>query len=253
MAPKNPKVCNWAKTKEYKLTLENLVDQGFLSAQKVIKWWAPEEESSPQPRLGEVVVFTDHLRRGLRPPGSKFFRDLLHFFKLRPQDIGPNSMTNICQFQVLCEVYLQIEPSVNLFREFFYLNRQMETKNGASCELGGVSIQKRKKSAFPESKLASHPKGWNKTWFYCRDTSPKGENPLSGFRLERLSGKEEFPGWPTDEERAPLEPLHAKLRALTAHGLTGIDLIRCWLKWRIQPVRLRDGLMCDYSGASNDP
>ena len=171
------------------------------------------------------MVFTDHLRRGFRSPGSKFFRDLSHFFKLRPQDIGPNSMTNICQFQVLCEVYLQIEPSVTLFREFFYLNRQTEEKNGAACELGGVSIQKRKKSAFPESKLVSHPKGWNKTWFYCRDTSPEGENPLSGFRLVRLSGKEEFLGWPTNEERAPLAPLHAKLRALTAHGLTGIDLI----------------------------
>ena len=126
------------------------MDQGFLPARKVIEWRAPKEESYPQPWQGEFVVFTDHLHRRFRPPDSKFFRDLLHFFKLRPQDIGPNSMTNICQFQVLCEAYLQVEPFVPLFREFFYLNRQTKVKKGASCELGGVSIQKRKNSAFPE-------------------------------------------------------------------------------------------------------
>src|SRR6266566_3297771 len=124
MAPNYAKICNWVRSQESKLTLDKLVSQGFLPARKEIEWHAPKEESYPQPRQGEVIIFVDHLRRGFRPPGSKFFRDLLHFFNLRPQDIGPNSMTNICQFQVLCEVYLQVERSVPLFREFFYLNRQ---------------------------------------------------------------------------------------------------------------------------------
>ena len=59
------------------------------------------------------------MSRGFAPPGSKFFRDVLNFFDLRPQDIGPNSVSNICNFQVFCEVYLQEEPSVELFRDFF--------------------------------------------------------------------------------------------------------------------------------------
>ena len=69
----------------------------------------PSEEK-PQPQEGEVS-------RGFAPPGSKFFRDVLHFFDLKPQDIGPNSVSNICNFQVFCEVYLGEEPNLLLFRE----------------------------------------------------------------------------------------------------------------------------------------
>ena len=67
----------------------------------------------------------------------------MHFFKLHPQDLGPNSISNIYKFQVLCEVYLQEEPIVELFREYFYLNRQNECTNDPSLELGGISIQRR--------------------------------------------------------------------------------------------------------------
>ena len=87
------------------------------------------------------MIFADHMSRGFAPPGSKFFRDVLNFFDLRPQDIGPNSVSNIYNFQVFCEVYLGEERSLLLFRELFYLNRQNECANGPSLELGGISIQ----------------------------------------------------------------------------------------------------------------
>ena len=95
-----------------------------------------------------MVIFADHMSRGFAPPGSKFFRDVLNFFDLRPQDIGPNSVSNICNFQVFCEVYLGEEPSLLLFRELFYLNRQNECANGPSLELGGISIQRRRDCLF---------------------------------------------------------------------------------------------------------
>jgi hypothetical protein len=185
--------------------------------------------SPQQPQQGEVVVFADHLHRGFCPPGSKFFCDVLNFFNLRPQDLGPNSITNLCQLQVFCEVYLQTEPTVLLFQEFFYINHQTEFKDGPSIELGGISIQRRKNSAFPEAKLASHPKGWNKTWFYCRNTAPQGENPLPGYRLDRLNATIAFLGWPSKEERKQVATFYSKLRALMANGLTGIDLTGCWI------------------------
>ena len=105
---------------------------------------APDpEEERPNPRDVEVIVFTEHMNRGFSPPGSKFFREVLHLFKLHPQDIGPNTICNICNFQVLYEVYLQQETTVELFREYFYLNRQNECTNDLSLELGGISIQRR--------------------------------------------------------------------------------------------------------------
>ena len=106
----------------------------------MIHWRVPGTETTPEPKGGEVIGFTDHMLRGFTPPGSKFFHGVLHFFQLHPQDIGPNSVSNICNFQVFCEVYLQQEPTLELFREFYYLNRQTEFTVGRNLELGGISI-----------------------------------------------------------------------------------------------------------------
>ena len=118
---------------------------------------------------------------------------MLHFFQLHPQDIGPNPVSNICNIQVFYEAYLQEGPTVELFREFYYLNRQTEFTNGPNLELGGISIQKRKEVNFPYAKLPSHPKDWNQAWFYCQDTSPSDENPLPGYRDHRLSNTHPLP------------------------------------------------------------
>lgn len=93
---KTDKACNWVKSHFSTLMLDDLVEQGLLLAQAMISWRAPEEEHSPQPNEGEVVVFMDNLQRGFCPPGSRFFWDVLNFFDLRPQDLGPNSVTNLC-------------------------------------------------------------------------------------------------------------------------------------------------------------
>ena len=137
----------------------------------------------------------------------------MHFFDLRPQDIGPNFVSNICNFQVFCEVYLGEEPILPLFRELFYLNRQNERANGPSLELGGISIQRRRDCLFPYAELPSHPKDWNQTWFYCQDTSPAGENPLPGFRALRLEPTHLLPDKLTATERLPLTPQIRKIKS----------------------------------------
>ena len=150
--------CNWVTSRVTEQALDENVQVGVLAAKNVIHWRALGVETIPEPKEGEVVVFTDHMLRGFTPPGSRNFCDVLHFLQLHPQDIGPNSVTNICNFQVFCEVYLQQEPTVELFREFYYLNRQTKFTDGLSLELGGISIQRQKDATFPAAKLSSHPK-----------------------------------------------------------------------------------------------
>src|SRR5918994_2083094 len=209
-------------------TLANFVKSGYLPKKKVMSYRSPDpSEERPQPRDGEVVIFADHMSRGFAPPGSKFFRDVLNFFDLRPQDIRPNSVSNICNFQVFCEVYLQEEPIINLFREYFYLNHQNEFTNGPSLELGRISIQRRRDAIFPYACFPSHPKDWNQTWFYCKDTSPADENPLPGYRAERLDPKHPLPEKLTAAKGKKLAPTIAKVKALLGNGLTSIDLVRC--------------------------
>ena len=159
MPPKAPITCNWMRSNVTDETLANFVKSGYLPKKEVMSYRAPDpSEERPQPRDGEVVIFADHMSRGFAPPGSKFFRDVLNFFDLRPQDIGPNSVSNICNFQVFCEVYLGEEPSLLLFRELFYLNRQNECANGPSLELGGISIQRRRDCLFPSQSRQVTPR-----------------------------------------------------------------------------------------------
>ena len=253
-APKAPITCHWMRSNVTDETLADFVKTGYLPKKDVMSYRAPDpSEERPQPKDGEVVIFADHMSRGFAPPGSKFFRDVLNFFDLRPQDIGPNSVSNICNFQVFCEVYLGEEPSLLLFRELFYLNRQNECANGPSLELGGISIQRRRDCLFPYAELPSHPKDWNRTWFYCQDTSPADESPLPGFRPSRLEPTHPLSDKLTQAERQPLLPTINKIKALLGNGLNGIDLVRVWISWRVIPLSRRPGLMCEYTGQKDDP
>ncbi|SPT17618.1 unnamed protein product [Triticum aestivum] len=253
-APKAPITCNWMRSNVTDETLADLVKSGYLPKKDVMSYRAPDpSEERPQPKDGEVVIFADHMSRGFAPPGSKFFRDVLNFFDLRPQDIGPNSVSNICNFQVFCEVYLGEEPSLLLFRELFYLNRLNECANGPSLELGGISIQRRRDCLFHYAEPPSHPKDWNLTWFYCQDTSPADESPLPGFRPSRLEPTHPLSDKLTQAERQPLLPTINKIKALLGNGLNGIDLVRVWISWRVIPLSRRPDLMCEYTGRKDDP
>ena len=118
---------------------------------------------------------------------------------------------------------------------------------------GAVSFQHRKNIVYPAVPLASHPKMWQKTFFYCKDTSPAGEKPLPGYRSEHLVFDEKMRSFADPVARENLVPLIKRVNALIVHGLTGIDLTKCWVRWHIQPLSIRNRLMCEYSGSSTDP
>ncbi|KAI4963873.1 hypothetical protein ZWY2020_010341 [Hordeum vulgare] len=217
--------CDWLPSEISDVALQRFVSLGTLSPKELIGWRATSGEVRPQPAEGEVVVFADHLERGFSLRGSKFFRDALNLYKLHPQDLGPNSISKLCQFQVFCQAYLGIEPTIPLFREFFYLNCKKEWADGPNLELGGVTIQRRHEIGFPAATLPNHPKGWGKPWFYCKNIAPAQESPLSGLKEERLPMDFQLPGALTPEEQAAHTFVLEKLRGLNANGLIGVDLI----------------------------
>ena len=92
---------NWGKSKATDLKLRELEAAQLLPPQEEIHWRGASDEIRAHPGLGEVIVFTE-VTRGFRPPGSLFFRQVLHNYGLRLQDIGPNSVLNISNFVVLC-------------------------------------------------------------------------------------------------------------------------------------------------------
>ena len=44
-----------------------------------------------------------------------------------------------------------------------------------------------------------------------------------------------------------------RVQALLGNGLTGVDLVRCWVAWRIIPLSRQPGLMCNYTGGTDYP
>ena len=151
--------CNWVHSRVTEEQLEGYVATGGLASKETIHRRVPGTENPPEPQVGEVVVFVHHLDRGFSPRVSKNFRDVLASFQLRPQDIGPNSVSNICNFQVFCEPYLQEEPTIEFFRDFFHLNHRTEFTDGPNAELGGVSIQKKERSQFSSCQTSQPHQG----------------------------------------------------------------------------------------------
>ena len=79
--PKAPITCNWVKSIVTDNTFNDFVKTGYLPKKEVMSYRAPDPtEEKPQPKEGEVIVFTDHMNRGFSPPGSKVFQRRLALF-----------------------------------------------------------------------------------------------------------------------------------------------------------------------------
>ena len=57
--------------------------------------------------------------RGLSLPASKFFRSFLEFYQLQPHHLTPNTVVLLSAFVTLCEGYLGVLPTLELWGEFF--------------------------------------------------------------------------------------------------------------------------------------
>ncbi len=92
------------------------------NADKVEVRLAPAKEISPRPQEaqeGERVVFRSYFLRGFGLPVSAFFRSWLEFYQLQPHHLTPNAVVLLSAFVTLCEGYLGVLPTLELWGEFF--------------------------------------------------------------------------------------------------------------------------------------
>ena len=52
--------------------------------------------------------------------------------------------------------------------------------------------------------------------------------------------------------RMEIQALTRRGKALIAHGLIGVDLVKCWIRWSIQPLAIRPRLIFEYTGKATD-
>jgi len=62
----------WKKSRSNTRSLNDLIEKGLLHNQELGGWRAPEGESYPDPRAGEIVVFEDIFKRVLGFPFTLF-------------------------------------------------------------------------------------------------------------------------------------------------------------------------------------
>ena len=65
------------------------------------------------------MVFRSHFLRGIGLPVSAFFRSWLDFYQLQPHHLTPNAVVLLSAFVTLCEGYLGVLPTLELWGEFF--------------------------------------------------------------------------------------------------------------------------------------
>ena len=80
---------------------------------------APKKEISPAPEEGKRVIFRSHFLRGLGLPASAFFYSFLEFYQLQPHHLSPNTVVLLSAFVTLCEGFLGVLPTLELWGEFF--------------------------------------------------------------------------------------------------------------------------------------
>lgn len=75
---------------------------------------------------------------------------------------------------------------------------------------------------------------------------------MPDYRVERLDAKYSLPDKLSVAECKKLIPTIKRVQALLGNGLTGVDLIRYWISWRIIPLSRRSDFMYNYTGGADD-
>ena len=105
----------------------------------------------------------------------------------------------------------------------------------------------RNKSTFPAMILPDSVRGWQSTWFYCKDGPTPGQStglPLySTERVEKPSLLRVTP-----EEKEEVAMLVERVAQLVRDGVIVMDLLEAFLSRRIQLLQARDHPMWLYLG-----
>ena len=145
-------------------------------ADKVEVRLAPAKEIMPEPREGERVVFRSHFLRGIGLPVSTFFRSWLDFYQLQPHHLTPNAVVLLSAFVTLCEGYLGVLPTLELWGEFFQ-SKVGTRMQGVPAQTGAFIASRRSvaDNPFPVIPLIQSVKKWQKSYFYMRNIAPQGD------------------------------------------------------------------------------
>ncbi|KXG25900.1 uncharacterized protein LOC8085736 isoform X1 [Sorghum bicolor] len=244
-----PQISNleWGKAACTEDAIQKCVAAGAFHPGELIEWRAPIKDETPRLSILEdqfVILSLTHIICGLRLDASDFLVSVLNHYRLEWSHLTPNSITALSLFAHLCESYMEVPPTVEVFTHFYSLYRNMK---GETKALGSVyfRLRDRMKKSYPLYYLKASQFSWVTLWFYAKV-------PQSCRLTFRCDALEEKGNW---KDLLPLSPEQEKqvlqIMELSNQGLTGADIVHDYLKHRISPLRRRTHSACDYSGPSD--
>jgi len=238
----------WQRSTVTEGHLHRMVKDGVLPEKEIIGWCAVDGEAFPTTNTGEIVVFEPFFYRGFSVPTSRFFRGLLHFYKIELIHLNLNSILHISTFILLCEAYLGIEPHFALFRHLFQVTTRQRS---GPVVVGGASIQLRHNRAlkYIGLPLRDSLKGWHCRWFYVSNPNPALPAYIGRPPVLEVS----WNSFPSEEEMKDVRLLIVRLEAVKiVDQLSGVAVVRDFIERRIQPIKERHHPAYEYSGR-DDP
>lgn len=215
----------------------------------------PPTEISPAPEDGERIVFRSHFLRGFGLPASGFLRSFLDFYHLQPHHLTPNTVVLLSAFVTFCEGYLGTLPTIELWRELFYLKLGTAIR-GEAAQCGACVVVRRTGSSvrFPAIALMESAKLWQKSYFYVRNVHPTWDY------VNLPAYAPGSPAEPRTEWKYRARPLSAVCSAalvrlqemLEMEGLKPSGLLAAFVKRQVLPLQARPHLISNMSGG-RDP
>ena len=183
-------------------------------------------------------------------PASSFFCSFLEFYGLQPHYLTPNTVVLLSAFVALCEGFLGVLPTLELWGEFFYCKLSTQA-TGVPAQCGAFIAGQRSgaDNPFPTIKLIKSVKMWQRSYFYVKSIFARDWVNLPAFEAGPPAGK--LPNWSYQAKSLMLVGAGAvtRLRVLTqSEGLTGPDLLAAFVARRVLPLQGRPHMICQMSG-----
>jgi hypothetical protein len=166
-------------------------------------------------------------------------------------------------FAAFSEGYAGIEAFVQGWSKYFQLRKQSaqeprdknaplettkEKKDRPMTQCGAATIMSRKGSDFPKIELLESCKKWQKTFFYVKNTT---DVDLINLPAYVDVPPHDMKNWTYNPRNSvgTVNALHRVMGELTSADLTPVDIIACFISWRVSPLQRRSHKICQMSGA----
>jgi hypothetical protein len=190
------------------------------------------------------LTFQSFVLAGAVPPYSAFLLDVLRYYGIRLAHLTPNSLVILSVFAYLCEQFLGVPPSLDLFRSYYICRGNSNPRTIGSCHFRPRRKQNTPKFIYVQTHV---PQQWKDRWVYIEDHAGHEETSVPSEPAVSTDT------WQTLPRHTPhLAALHERVAELRQHGLTGAMVLADAIKRRLSPLRNRARLAYLYVGEDDD-